>query len=444
MKKTLVFLSLIIVSFCANAQIFDISRVKQPGAGPAIALSPSSFNSFTTTAGTASANQTTNVTGTNLTANITVTCVSGYEISTDGSTWVTTTRTITQSGGNASGTIYCRLLASNTAGTYSGNLAFSSTGAITVNIALSGQVNASSPAITRSPTSLSGFSTTSGTPSASQSFTASGQFLFSDITVTAPASYEVSLDNSSFASSKTLTQTGGTVNTTTVYVRITSGASAGSPSGNVALTSTSATTQNVAVSGTVTSAGSKDSTFINLDTTQLMSVGAGWKNMTGDPSKNVFSVTNTSGAITVTSVATANWIPYSGNSAFPNNGNTGYTAFPAQAVKECWYSYNGGVSNNDPYNSGKPKFHVSGLNTGSQYTIIIGGSFTYNFLATTEYRVKGSVLTGPTSFDCKNNTSTVATFTNISPDGSGNIDIFVNGANNQEMGVVSAIQIKEQ
>ena len=101
---------------------------------------------------------------------------------------------------------------------------------------------------------IGGFSTftyCSGSVSAAQSFIASGAHLTDNITITAPTGFEVSTSESTgYASSITLTQSGGNVSNTTVYVRLTSPAS-GSPSGNVSLTSSSATTQNLAVSGTV-------------------------------------------------------------------------------------------------------------------------------------------------------------------------------------------------
>jgi hypothetical protein len=115
-------------------------------------------------------------------------------------------------------------------------------------------ISVTSPTITAAPSALSGFSTTSGIASSSQSFTASGINLSANITVTAPSSYEVSTDNTTFTPSVTLTQVSGTVATTTVYVRISAAAAAGSPSGNVTLSSTGAATQNVVVSGTVAAA----------------------------------------------------------------------------------------------------------------------------------------------------------------------------------------------
>ncbi|HWB58800.1 MAG TPA: hypothetical protein VG733_04875, partial [Chthoniobacteraceae bacterium] len=69
-----------------------------------------------------------------------------------------------------------------------------------------------------------------------------------NITVTAPAGFEVSLTaGSGYSSSVTLTQSGGTVNAMTVYVRLEASDTAGVYSGNVSLTSTGATTVNVAI-----------------------------------------------------------------------------------------------------------------------------------------------------------------------------------------------------
>ena len=107
------------------------------------------------------------------------------------------------------------------------------------------------PSIVVSPASLTGFSSTTGSPSSSQSFTASGSNLTDNILISPPGSYEVSLNNSTFSSSLTLNQSGGTVNNTLVYVRIRSSASPGTANGSVALTSGTAS-NSVSLSGTVT------------------------------------------------------------------------------------------------------------------------------------------------------------------------------------------------
>jgi uncharacterized protein YcnI len=109
-------------------------------------------------------------------------------------------------------------------------------------------VQGTTPTLTTTGTPTA-FTACSGTASAQQSFTVSGSNLTNNITITAPTGFEVST-TSGFGSSVTLTQSGGSVANTTINVRMASTA-AGTPSGDVTVTSTGATTQNVAVSGTV-------------------------------------------------------------------------------------------------------------------------------------------------------------------------------------------------
>jgi uncharacterized repeat protein (TIGR01451 family) len=108
----------------------------------------------------------------------------------------------------------------------------------------------STPYIYVSPKSLSGFSTSQGTPSAYQSYSVWGASLAADISVTAPTGFEIATSSGGpYSFSLTLPQTGGSVDTT-VYVRLT-GSALGNPSGNITHTSGTATARNVAVSGTV-------------------------------------------------------------------------------------------------------------------------------------------------------------------------------------------------
>lgn len=89
-------------------------------------------------------------------------------------------------------------------------------------------------------------------PSASQTFTVRGSNLTGNLTVTAPANYQVSLDGSSWAGSQTLTATAGKVNSTTIYVHLVAGLSVNTYNGNITISGGGATDKNVAVSGSVT------------------------------------------------------------------------------------------------------------------------------------------------------------------------------------------------
>ncbi|MCJ0741862.1 YDG domain-containing protein [Pedobacter montanisoli] len=106
------------------------------------------------------------------------------------------------------------------------------------------------PAITTSVTILSVFSTCSGTASAPQSFTVSGSDLTANLIITAPGGFEISTSSAgTYGSSISMFPTGGTVSNTTIYIRLRADI-IGSPSGNIAVSSTGATSKTIAVSGT--------------------------------------------------------------------------------------------------------------------------------------------------------------------------------------------------
>ena len=111
------------------------------------------------------------------------------------------------------------------------------------------------PRITLSGTPLSNFTSEPGTPSAEKSYVVSGSDLTDNISITAPADFEISTTSGSgWTSSLTLTQSGGVVSPTTIYVRF-NRATVGTSSGNITHTSSGAFQKNVAVSGTASIPG---------------------------------------------------------------------------------------------------------------------------------------------------------------------------------------------
>ncbi|GAA4043059.1 YDG domain-containing protein [Flavobacterium chungnamense] len=129
------------------------------------------------------------------------------------------------------------------------------TGTSQNNVRLNGYSTVAPPPAIAASGTLSALSTVYGTPSSETSFSVSGTFMQAGILVTPPAGYEVSLSSgSSFASSVTV-GSGGTISSTPVYVRLSATASViSSPySGDIVLSSSNATSVNVAtVSSTVT------------------------------------------------------------------------------------------------------------------------------------------------------------------------------------------------
>lgn len=234
--------------------VFMTGNVTSPSPG-INTPTPASLSGFSTNAGTASTSQTFTIQanaffdGTNLTASVT----SGqYEISLSSGSGYGSSVTISQAAAIAGPTtIYVRIPASATGQiSNAGVLTFSGGTAPDVTMNLSGIVIDA----TTTPSSLTGFSTTQGTASANQTFSLAAAALSpasGNLTITAPSGFEVSLDNVTYASTRTQAYSSSSLSATTVYVRIAATASAGALSGNVTITGGGLTTRNVAVSGGV-------------------------------------------------------------------------------------------------------------------------------------------------------------------------------------------------
>ncbi|GAK59711.1 metallophosphoesterase [Candidatus Vecturithrix granuli] len=110
-------------------------------------------------------------------------------------------------------------------------------------------ISSTGPTITTT-SSLSAFTGNIGVASTEQSYTVAGTNLTGDITITAPADFEISTTSGSgFGSTITLSQSSGTVPTTAIYVHFLR-STAGTFGGNITHTGGGATQVNVPVSGT--------------------------------------------------------------------------------------------------------------------------------------------------------------------------------------------------
>ncbi|MBK9357815.1 MAG: hypothetical protein IPN08_10575 [Bacteroidales bacterium] len=168
----------------ANPVKVDVSTAA--AATPIISIT-GTFSAFSTIVGTPSVSQSVAVSGSNLTANIDVTALAGFEYSTtDADPWTSSLSLSSSFNGN----VYVRLTGASV-GSYNGNVSFSSTGATTVDKAVNGSVTAPPPVITVTG-SFSAFTATTGTPSVSQSVVVSGSNLTENIGVSAVAGYEYS------------------------------------------------------------------------------------------------------------------------------------------------------------------------------------------------------------------------------------------------------------
>jgi hypothetical protein len=101
------------------------------------------LNAFSTTQGTASSAQSVTVNGQGLTADVSVVAPTGFEISTNGASYVGSLSIAPISNTISAATLYTRIAASAAVGSPAGNVDLTSTGSQSVNIAVSGTVNAS-------------------------------------------------------------------------------------------------------------------------------------------------------------------------------------------------------------------------------------------------------------------------------------------------------------
>lgn len=202
-----------------------------------------------------SSEQILSVSGNQLTSNIVITPPTNYQISkTSGAGFTSSPITLTQSAGSiASTNIYVRLKSGLLGGDYQENIVLSSTGVTSQNVSCSGTVVG--PTITPSSSSISALNYDKGNgPSSEQTFTVTGNLLDADVVIT-PSSTNLQISKTSgsgFASTPiTLTQSGGNVATTTIYVRLKAGLNFADYTENLAITSTNAIPKNVACTGTV-------------------------------------------------------------------------------------------------------------------------------------------------------------------------------------------------
>lgn len=219
---------------------FPAYTVTVGSAGSPAIIASGNLNAFSAYTGSPSDAQSYTLTGSNLTANIVVTPPAGFEMSSNGSTYSSSLSL----SPTYDGLVYVRLTGT-TAGSYSGNITHTSTGATQVDKAVSGTVSDPVPIIHTTGT-LNAFATDEGTPSAPQTYTLYGEFLTNNIDVSAPGGFELSTDGSTYSGLLSLAPSFNGL----VYVRLT-GAEDGSFSGNIAHVCSPATQVDLAVTGEV-------------------------------------------------------------------------------------------------------------------------------------------------------------------------------------------------
>jgi hypothetical protein len=206
-----------------------------------------------------SVSQSYTISGTALTGypgNITITQAKNLELSTNNTTFSTSLTIPYTSATLASTTIYVRLKSGLAVGSYTGaTISNSGGGATSVVISCSGSV-VTAPSLSVGINTLNDIMYVYGKgPSASQSFSIRGANLVGfpgNVTITAPTNYEVSTNNSTFASSVIVPYTSATLLSTALYVRLKAGLAINPyTNSKVSISVSGATTINVTCNGAV-------------------------------------------------------------------------------------------------------------------------------------------------------------------------------------------------
>ncbi len=205
-----------------------------------------SLTSFTANEGNPSVSQRVYVYGTNLTENIAVSSVEGFQYSLDENSWLDSLSL----SPTYDGYIYIHLQG-NTSGSYGGNMYLTSNDAIPDTVSVSGTVNPPPPELSVTGT-LKVFFTMQGNPSTSQVFNITSGHLISSIEISSISGYAYSTTNADpWAASLSLP-----INYNgSVYVRLT-GNIAGSYNGSIHISTTGVTEKIINATGWVNSTDS--------------------------------------------------------------------------------------------------------------------------------------------------------------------------------------------
>ncbi len=213
---------------------------------PTITVSPSSFTDldYIWKAGPSAAQDIT-LGGSNLTASVTITAPTNFEVSTDGGSTYAGSKTVSQSAGAPTvTTVKVRMKSGLAVGTYgsaSTYVTFESTGATTKNVSVIGHVL--EPTITVDPASITSWSTSIDVAPGTRSVTVTGSNLKANISAALTGG-----DYGSFSISPTsLTQTSGSASGTITISYTGSYAAVTSKSTTLRLTSTDAETVDVPI-----------------------------------------------------------------------------------------------------------------------------------------------------------------------------------------------------
>jgi gliding motility-associated-like protein len=294
--------------------------------------------------------------------------------------------------------------------------------------------NASVSAVITVTTATGTISACAGTASISpdiMQFNVSGNGLSSNIIVTAPINFEVSLTaGGGFGNSLTLNQSGGILSNTVIYVRSAATAPTGNITGNVLISAAGAATQSVPVAGTINALP-----VINMVSNQTFVHGTTTTGVTFTGTTAAINWTNNTPGIGLAASGTGNIAPFTA----VNGGTTNVVATITATPVSLSYAYIANSISND----------VSVINTATNTivtTIPVGQYPTSLSVSPDGTRVyvtnqrSNSVSVISTASNTVLSTITIAGFSPnnvvVSPDG---LRIYVVNLNSNNVSVISTI-----
>jgi hypothetical protein len=393
-------------------------------ATPTLVANPTTLPDFgSVNNGANSTAQTYTLTGSDLANDVTVTAPAHFQVSKDGTTFSgNITYTVAELA--TPKTVSVRFSpTSGTNGTKTGNVEHS--GFANTNVAVSGTETGNLPTLVANPTSLTFGSVNNGANSTAQTYTLTGANLANDVTVTAPAHFQVSKDGTTFSGNITYTVAElATPKTVSVRFSPTSGTN-GTKTGNVEHSGFANT--NVAVSGTET--GNSPTLVANPTSLTFGSVNNG-----ANSTAQTYTLTGSNLANDVAVTAPAHFQVSKDGTTF--SGNITYTVAELATPKTVSVRFSptsgtngtktGNITHSDFVNT---NVAVTGTETGNAITPTLVatptslsfGTVNNGATSTTQtYNLKGSFLatnvtiTAPTNFEVSLNGTDFAT-TQICP-----------------------------
>ena len=164
---------------------------------PTLSSSENELTGFIQFVGSPSPEQTFDVSGSNLSSDISISVTGDYEISLTSSTGFSTGLLLSPvSGELTSTTLFVRLNGTSMGSPANAEIVLTSVGANDLTVTLVGEILNPDPVLFSSEDTLNGFSHFVGTPSTEQSFEISGNYLTKDVTIDVTGEYEISLGSS--------------------------------------------------------------------------------------------------------------------------------------------------------------------------------------------------------------------------------------------------------